>query len=186
MNYQLCIDHFYPDDTPLRRLLLKHSRQVADRCLAIVRKHPELAVDVQFLEEAAMLHDIGICRCHAPSILCEGTEPYIRHGVIGGEMLRSLSAQGFQASALEKYARVCERHTGTGLTREQIERQGLPLPLQDFIPETLEEELICYADKFYSKSSPDQVRTVLETAESLERFGHEGVIKFLSWAERFE
>jgi uncharacterized protein len=164
MDYQAIIDKYYPADDELRRVLLLHSRQVADRCLAIVRKHRELPVDVQFLEEAAMLHDIGIFRCNAPSIHCHGTEPYIRHGVIGGELLRQ---EGFPY-----HARVCERHTGTGLP--------------GYEPETLEEELVCYADKFYSKSQPDHVRSVLETAESLEKFGHEGVEKFLRWAERFE
>lgn len=164
MDYQAIIDKYYPADDELRRVLLLHSRQVADRCLAIVRKHRELPVDVQFLEEAAMLHDIGIFRCDAPSIHCHGTEPYIRHGVIGGELLRQ---EGFPY-----HARVCERHTGTGLP--------------GYEPETLEEELVCYADKFYSKSQPDHVRSVLETAESLEKFGHEGVEKFLRWAERFE
>lgn len=141
-----------------------HSRQVADRCLAIVAKHKELPVDVQFMEEAAMLHDIGIFRCDAPSIHCHGTEPYLRHGPIGGEILR---AEGFP-----RHARVAERHTGTGLP--------------GYEPETLEEQIICYADKFYSKSRLDRVLTVAETAQSLEKFGHEGVLKFLAWAERFE
>ena len=141
-----------------------HSRQVADRCLAIVAKHKELPVDVQFLEEAAMLHDIGIYRCDAPGIHCHGTEPYLRHGPIGGEILR---AEGFP-----RHARVAERHTGTGLP--------------GYEPETLEEQITCYADKFYSKSRPDRVLTVAETAQSLEKFGHEGVLKFLAWAERFE
>ena len=178
MDYQAIIDKYYPADDELRRVLLLHSRQVADRCLQIVRKHRELPVDVQFLEEAAMLHDIGICRCHAPSIFCNGTEPYIRHGVIGGELLR---AEGFP-----RHARVAERHTGTGLTVEAIERQQLPLPIQDFSPETLEEELVCYADKFYSKSRPDRVLTVAEAAQSLEKFGHDGVMKFLDWSRAFE
>ena len=141
-----------------------HSRQVADRCLAIVAKHKELPVDVQFMEEAAMLHDIGIYRCDAPSIHCHGTEPYLRHGPIGGEILR---AEGFP-----RHARVAERHTGTGLP--------------GYEPETLEEQIICYADKFYSKSRLDRVLTVAETAQSLEKFGHEGVLKFLAWAECFE
>jgi uncharacterized protein len=141
-----------------------HSRQVADRCLAIVAKHKELPVDVQFMEEAAMLHDIGIFRCDAPGIHCHGTEPYLRHGPIGGEILR---AEGFP-----RHARVAERHTGTGLP--------------GYEPETLEEQIICYADKFYSKSRLDRVLTVAETAQSLEKFGHEGVLKFLAWAERFE
>lgn len=164
MDYQAIIDKYYPEDNALRRVLLKHSRQVADRCLQIVNKHKELPVDVQFLEEAAMLHDIGIFRCDAPGIFCHGTEPYLRHGPIGADLLRS---EGFP-----RHARVAERHTGTGLP-------GLE-------PETLEEQIVCYADKFYSKSSPDRVRTVAQTAESLEKFGHAGVLKFLSWAERFE
>jgi len=164
MNYQAIIDKYYPADDELRRVLLKHSRQVADRCLQIMRKHKELPVDTQFLEEAAMLHDIGIYQCDAPSIHCHGTEPYIKHGPIGGDLLRQ---EGYP-----RHARVAERHTGTGLS--------------GFEPETLEEQIVCYADKFYSKSKPDMVRTVAEAAQSLEKFGHEGVLKFLSWAERFE
>lgn len=164
MDYISIINKYYPNDDALRQLLLKHSRQVADRCLQIARKHKELPVDIQFLEEAAMLHDIGIYQCDAPSIYCNGTEPYIKHGPIGGDLLR---AEGFP-----RHARVAERHTGTGLP--------------GYEPETLEEQIVCYADKFYSKSSPDHVRSVLETAQSLEKFGHEGVKKFLSWSERFE
>ena len=178
MNYELLIDKYYPEDDDLRRLLLKHSRQVADRCLLIAKKHLELPIDIQFLEEAAMLHDIGIRWCYAPSIFCEGTEHYIRHGLIGGELLRK---EGY-----ERHARVCERHTGTGITREQIERQQLPLPLADFVPETLEEQIVCYADKFYSKSHPDRILSVIQTAESLEKFGHKGVEKFLGWVKMFE
>ena len=164
MDYISIINKYYPNDDLLRQLLLKHSRQVADRCMQIVRKHKELSVDVQFLEEAAMLHDIGIFKCDAPSIYCMGTEPYIKHGPIGGELLR---VEGFP-----RHARVAERHTGTGLP--------------GYEPETLEEQIICYADKFYSKSSPDRVRTVAEAAQSLEKFGAAGVRKFLDWATRFE
>ena len=164
MDYISIINKYYPNDDQLRQLLLMHSRQVADRCMQIVRKHKELSVDVQFLEEAAMLHDIGIFKCDAPSIYCMGTEPYIKHGPIGGELLR---VEGFP-----RHARVAERHTGTGLP--------------GYEPETLEEQIICYADKFYSKSSPDRVRTVAETAQSLEKFGAAGVRKFLDWATRFE
>ena len=184
MDYQSVIDKYYPADDSLRRLLLLHSRQVTDRCLTIVRRHPELPVDVQFLEEAAMLHDIGIRWCYAPGIFCNGSEHYLRHGLIGGQVLRK--------EGCERHARVCERHTGTGLTTVPLDKDGRPLlPEEDvksgfFVPETLEEQLVCYADKFYSKSHPDRVLSVIETAESLEKFGHEGVVKFLGWAERFE
>ena len=125
-----------------------------------------------------MLHDIGVRWCHAPGIYCNGDEHYIRHGLIGAQLLRR---EGY-----ERHARVCERHTGTGITREQIVRQQLPLPLGDYVPETLEEQLVCYADKFYSKSKPDRVLTVGQAAQSLARFGEEGVATFLGWARLFE
>ncbi len=164
MDYQFILDKYYPADNELRRVLLHHSRQVADRCLHIASQHPELAADSKFLEESAMLHDIGIFRCNAPSIYCEGSEPYIKHGPIGGDILR---AEGYPL-----HARVAERHTGTGLP--------------GFEPETLEEQIVCYADKFYSKSNLNRVRTVDEAAQSLAKFGEEGVRKFLDWADRFE
>ena len=187
MNYLSIIHKYYPEDNELRRLLLRHSRQVADRALKIVESHPEWNIDREFLEAAAMLHDIGIVRCDAPGIHCYGTEPYIRHGMMGAEMLRQCSTFNVQCSTFEAFARVCERHTGAGITREEIKRQGLPLPLdRDFMPETLEEQIICYADKFYSKSSPDREKNIEQAANSLRKFGEEGVTRFMEWATRFE
>ena len=91
-----------------------------------------------------MLHDIGIIYCDAPKIYCNGTHKYIEHGYLGAELLRR---EGFP-----KHALVAERHTGTGITIEQIEREELPIPERDYCPQSLEEKIICYADKFYSKS----------------------------------
>ena len=178
MDYQKIIDKYYPEDDALKQLLMKHSRQVADKCMKICELHPELKLDKAFVEEAAMLHDIGIRWCHAPSIFCCGDKHYICHGTIGGELLRK--------EGLTRHALVCERHTGTGLTKEQIVRQQLPLPAEDLIPVSMEDQLVCYADKFFSKSAPDRVMTVEQVAQSLEKFGHEGVEKFLKWSKMFE
>ena len=179
MDYQSIIDQYYPSENELRRILLVHSRQVADRCLLIARKHPELKLDTEFLEEAAMLHDIGIFRCDAPSIQCFGTEPYICHGWIGGQLLRE--------RGLVRHAQVCERHTGTGLSKDQIMAQHLPLPLDgNYEPDTLEEQVVCYADKFYSKTRLDQERTVAQTVQSLEKFGEAGIKRFFKWVDLFE
>lgn len=161
----------------LRHILLAHSRAVADKALEIARRHPELGVDELFIEEAALLHDIGIVGVDAPGIACYGTEPYIRHGVIGAEMLRR--------EGLERHARVCERHTGTGLTLEQIVVQGLPLPHQDLQPQTVEEQIICFADKFFSKTRLDTEKTVEQARCSLEKFGADGLLKFDAWCEQF-
>ncbi len=178
MDYQKIIDKYYPKGTRLREVLMAHSRAVTRRALLICDRHPELALDRQFVEEAAMLHDIGICRCDAPSIGCTGTEPYLLHGRLGADMLR---AEGFP-----RHARVCERHTGAGLTAEQIKERDLPLPPQDFLPETLEEKLVCYADKFYSKSHLDREKTLEQAERSLAKHGEDGVRRFREWARMFE
>ena len=109
------IDKHYPEDNDLRRLLLRHSRDVADRALAIVDRHPELQLDRQFVEDCAMLHDIGIFMTDAPSIFCHGSDPYIRHGVDGAALVRQ--------AGYDLYAGVCERHTGAGISRRQVEEQ---------------------------------------------------------------
>lgn len=178
MDYQSIIDEYYPSENELRRILMVHSRQVADRCLLIASKHPELRLDKEFLEEAAMLHDIGIYSTNAPGIQCFGTEPYIRHGLIGGQILRE--------KGWERHARVCERHTGTGLTAWDIEQQQLPLPHEDFMPEVLEEQVVCYADKFYSKTRPGSERSVVEAMRALEKFGWDGIRRFQKWVDMFE
>lgn len=120
-----------------------HSECVARKALDCLRSN-DIDADLDFVYEAAMLHDIGVVRCNAPSIHCHGTQPYICHGIIGADMLRTVG--------LPRHALVCERHTGAGLTAADIMRQGLPLPHRDFLPESVEEKAICYADKFFSKS----------------------------------
>lgn len=172
------INKYYSDNAPLYEILLRHSRSVAEMALDVARRHPELEADEIFLFEASMLHDIGVFLTNAPGIHCFGTEPYIKHGVLGAELLRS--------EGLPRHARVAERHTGTGLTPETIVRQALPLPLADYSPETIEEQLICYADKFFSKSHLERVRTPEQVLKSLEKFGAEGVERMKAWMQRFE
>lgn len=173
LNYEALIEKYCDDNADLQNTLLVHSKMVAEMALRLARKHLELNVDETFLYEAAMLHDIGIVKTNAPAIHCHGTEPYLRHGLLGGEILRS--------EGLPRHARVAERHTGTGLTVESIVKQHLPLPPQDFIPETIEEQLICYADKFYSKTHLEKEKTFEQAKRSLEKFGEEGLAIFQRW-----
>lgn len=167
--------HFYPDDTPLRRVLLKHSEQVREKALEILEKSA-LSLDSGLVSTGALLHDVGILRCHAPSIFCTGTEPYIAHGTIGGAMLRTYGKE--HDLDLEVFARICERHTGAGLTSEEILAQKLPLPAKDLLPETLEEKLICFADKFYSKSGSMEEKPFEKVRRSLEKFGPDTLARF--------
>lgn len=168
---------WYEGGSPLWELLRTHSELVARKALECADRHG-LPVDREFVEEAALLHDIGIVRTHAPGILCNGTEPYICHGVIGREMLDGLG--------LHRHALVCERHTGSGLTVKDIEEQHLPLPHRDMTPQTLEEQLICYADKFYSKSGDFYREKPLERVlRSLEKHGLDTVARFQAMHQKF-
>lgn len=207
MDYLALLHRYYPEDNALRRMLLHHSRQVCARALQIVERHPELGANRNLVEAGAMLHDIGIFLTDAPGIHCHGTAHYILHGSLGAQLLRNeaeqlkkekqqaepLKEEQLQAIQLqeelhfyEALARICERHTGTGLTRQTIIERGLPDPQKDLLPETIEEQIICYADKFYSKSHLVRERTIPQTLQSLEKFGDEGVEKFRHWTELFE
>lgn len=164
------LQQYYEPESDAFRLLVTHSEQVATLALEIAKAHPELDIDAEFVYEAAMLHDVGIKHTHAPSILCYGTEPYIKHGVLGAEMLRAMG--------LERHARVCERHTGSGLSVQEIEAQELPLPHKDFLPETIEEKLVCYADKFFSKSKIAPAKPVESVRKQMAAFGSESLARF--------
>ena len=167
MDPLLLIDKYYPEDNELKHILLKHSRSVADKALAMARKHPELNLDLQFIEEAAMLHDIGIFQTDAEGICCFGKYPYICHGYLGAELVRN------------------ERHTGAGLSLQNIIQQDLPVPHREMTPVSLEEQIICFADKFFSKSKLDHEKGIEKARKSVARYGEEGGKRFDYWCELF-
>ena len=201
MDYLALLYRYYPEDNALRRMLLHHSRQVCTRALQIVDRHPELGANRALVEAGAMLHDIGIFRTDAPGIYCHGTAHYLLHGIIGAQLLReeaellrqkaehegsTSSLQEEDTSFYEALARICERHTGTGLRAADIRALQLPLPAVDLLPETVEERIICYADLFHSKSHPLRFLTAEQVAERVGRHGEEGLYTFRRWQAQFE
>jgi uncharacterized protein len=171
------IEKYYKPQSSLYQILLTHSQHVTQMALSIAKAHPELHLDEQFIAEAAMLHDIGIYLTNAPDIECHGTYPYICHGYLGADIVRN---EGYP-----KHALVCERHTGTGLSLELILKNKMPIPHRDMIPQTLEEQVICFADKFYSKTKIQKEKTVDEVKKSLARFGTEQLQRFEYWCSLF-
>ncbi len=171
------IDVYYPGANRLKEILLTHSEAVARKALAVVDSHPELVLDHTFIYEAAMLHDIGIFLTDAPDIQCFGSSPYICHGYLGADLLRQ---HGFPRHAL-----VCERHTGAGLSLDEIVSRRLPLPQRDMRPVSLEEQVVCFADKFYSKSHLAREKTVEGARKSIAKHGEEGVVRFEEWCKIF-
>jgi uncharacterized protein len=129
-------------------MVITHGSVVSDLSKGIGRNLGLPVEELLFLEQAAMLHDIGICRVHAPEIGLHGDNPYIMHGILGREILE---AEGFPRHAL-----VCERHIGVGLTEVDIINQRLPLPVRDMTPQNITEEIVCFADLYFSKK-PDSL-----------------------------
>ena len=161
-------------------IVCEHSRHVANLALEIADRLDLSAGDRLFIEEAALLHDIGVCQVHAPELGLNGNNPYIMHGVLGRVILER---EGYPAHAL-----VCERHTGVGVTLEDIVRQRLPLPHRDMCPQSLPEQIICFADLFYSKKPGrlDERKTVARVRKKLLTFGEEKVAVFDAWLTQFE
>ena len=133
--------------------------------------------DLRFIEEAAMLHDIGVCKTVAPEIFCDGDKAYSCHGYLGSEMILK---EGYPLHAL-----VCERHTGTGLSLKYIEENNIPVPHRDMLPVSIEEQIICFADKFYSKTHLGKERSVRTARAKLEKYGEETVFRFDNWCKMF-
>ena len=161
--YQI-IAHYYRPGTTAYHILVEHSECVARLALALADRYSDASIDRELLYQAAMLHDIGIIYTDATSISCYGREPYIRHGYLGACLLR-------RDWGLEAHARVCERHTGSGVSEEERIALRLPLPSgQSYLPETLEEKLVCYADCFYSKTHLDRRKSYEEVRTKMEAF----------------
>jgi uncharacterized protein len=133
--------------------------------------------DIGLVRAGCLLHDIGVYRLYDAAGELDHAN-YIRHGVLGHELLL---AEGFP----EAICRFASCHTGMGLTRDDVLRQGLPLPPADYLAETGEEALVMYADKFHSKTTPPALLTACAYAASVRRFGADKVARFESMRAAF-
>lgn len=176
LNVQEILERHCENNSRLLELLTEHSSKVADKALEIAGKVAHFFPDQNFIFEAAMLHDIGICEVNAPDIFCYGSEPYLRHGLAGRRLLESIG--------LDRHALVCERHIGAGLTAKEIESANLPLPHRDMLPLTLEEIIVCVADKYYSKSHPGTEKDMLHICDSLQKHGSAPLKRFKQWCRQ--
>jgi uncharacterized protein len=129
-----------------------------------------LDVDADLVRAGALLHDVGVYRLDSAE--------YVRHGVLGHALLQEL---GFP----EEVCRFASRHTGVGITRDDVLRQGLPIPVDDYVPRTPEEELVMYADKFHSKRTPPVFVSGDTYAVEVARFGADKVATFQGLRARY-
>ena len=112
------------------------SERVIDHCVAVSKlakklaescKRKGLEVDVNLVEVGGLLHDLGRAKTHG-----------IKHSVVGGKMAAELGLPREMISLIE-------RHMGAGISKD--ESKVLGLPEKSYIPETLEERIVSYADK---------------------------------------
>ncbi|MCD6402921.1 MAG: HDIG domain-containing protein [Candidatus Aenigmarchaeota archaeon] len=144
-------------------VVLEHVMLVKEKAEEIAKKliQSGVKVDLELVKVGALIHDIGRSVTHD-----------IRHGIIGGEILRELG--------YPELARFAETHIGGGISKEEAKKLGLPP--KDYFPKTLEEKIVAYADKFvegeieFSSSPTEDVKrknikydTILPTIKKYER-----------------
>lgn len=178
--FEELITKYIPKNSKGYYIYITHVNAVANAVKKICKNNPNLKIDNNLAYNAAILHDIGICMVDAPIIGCHGFSPYIQHGIYGRLILED--------EGLSEYAKFCETHIGTGLYATDVISQKLPLPIKDMIPLTIEEEIICFADNFFSKShgditKPEQFEKVLE---DIKKHGERGYLKFKEWCDLFD
>ena len=146
---------------------------------------PERYVDEYAALVGGLLHDIGTYFV----LKDDGSEKsenklkfdgpnYILHGIRGYEYLLR---KGFGEDA----AQFARNHTGVGLLRSQVIAQNLPLPAEDYIPQTIEQEIVMVADKYNSKSIPPRFLTVDAYRRKARRFGEKNATRWMKLVRKY-
>lgn len=146
--------------------------EIADQVLS--KEIPGVERDVVYA--GCLLHDIGVYKLYAEGVY--ESSQYIRHGILGEEILR-------QEGLHPRLCRFCSHHTGVGIKKVDIIARDLPLPHEDFLADTEEELVVMYADKFHSKSNPPRFNSAESYATYVAKFGEENALKFQEMVKRF-
>ncbi len=117
------------DKYELPESVREHCKRVAEIASRIAAKISANGheVDREAVLLGALLHDIGRAVTHDP----------FEHFLKSAEILRK---EGFP----EKIVRIAERHFSAGLSSEEAAKLGLPA--KDYLPKTLEEKIVSFAD----------------------------------------
>ena len=115
-------------------IVIRHCEVVAELALEIADKLEKngLKVDRDLVETGAILHDLGRSKSHG-----------IDHGVVGANI-------AFSAGLSDSLVRIIKRHVGGGITADEAEAFGWPKDV--YVPVTLEEKIVSYADKLIDQS----------------------------------
>lgn len=152
-----------------------HCQIVRDISLQLVDRYPSM--DRELVAVGALLHDIGVYKLYENGVLNKSL--YVTHGLLGYELLK---AEGYD----EVLCRFALLHTGVGLSKQDVLAQRLPLPVNDYMPETDEEIMVMYADKFHSKKTPPTFNSAHKYSEYLSiHFGDNKARQFDALVKKF-
>jgi len=109
--------------------VIKHCETVASLAMETAKACRErgLNVDLELVEIGALLHDVGRSKTHT-----------VHHAVVGAEMAKSLGLP-------KPIVSIIKRHVGGGIIASEAKRLGWPKDV--YVPKTLEEKIVSYADK---------------------------------------
>ncbi len=129
--------------------VIKHCKAVSSLAVKYARKikKREAKIDVDLVRIGGLLHDIGRSKTHG-----------IDHAVVGAKIARSFDLPN-------SVIHIVERHIGSGIPAEEAAKLGLPH--RNFLPKTLEEKIVSYADKLIEGNRE------IGFDEALERFSEE-------------
>jgi uncharacterized protein len=133
-------------------------------------------VDADLLQSAALLHDIGTYILFDNDGKVSNERMYPQHAILGAKIVAD---EGIDM----KISKMIETHILLGLTKQEIIDTPWILPARDYRPDTIEGELLCYADRFHSKhptfNAYDTFLNKLKSNLPLQ------AAKFETWSKRF-
>lgn len=176
MEYFEIINRYLQFDSQVYRKYIFHCTAVTKKSVQIAKTLKLSKKEITFIEEAAMLHDIGIC-----SVDMGNNKigiPYICHGIVGEQILAK--------EGLIKHSLVARNHIGVGLTAKQIKKKRFPLPVIDMKPQTIHQEIITYSDLFFSKGNLFLTRTSSQVRNKIGKYGTDVLKTFEDWHKKFK
>ena len=133
------LHHKYAADKAAYLLVYGHCQVVAEIAEWCADQVPDEVVDRQLLRSACLLHDIG-----SYGLLHKGDVHYMQHALLGAALL-------LEEGCDQGLADIVRSHVLLGISKREILDHGWALPAADFTPQSIEAEILCYADRFHSK-----------------------------------
>ncbi|HML03848.1 MAG TPA: TIGR00295 family protein [Candidatus Bathyarchaeia archaeon] len=148
--------------------VIQHCKTVAKLAvkMAKILQKKGFRVDVELVETGALLHDIGRSKTHT-----------VDHAIIGAKIAES-------AGMPEAVSKIIERHVGGGIPQDEAVRLGWPE--KNYLPETLEERIVTYADKLVEGNKKVPInKTIAQFSRKLGK-DHPSISRLKALDEEFQ